>query len=157
MRTGSSGLVREAAGWLGPLYLDASALLKLYLSEPGSEELNAAVEGRRDLLVSDLAITEIVSALARRRREGALSGDNAAEVRRTVLAHVESGLLTRLELVAAVHREAERYMLTLDVPLRAADALHLALATGARAGSLVTYDARLAAAAHGVGLAARPG
>jgi hypothetical protein len=48
----------------GPLYCDTSALLKLFLPEPGSDAFNEVVEGRDDVLVSDLAVTEIVSALA---------------------------------------------------------------------------------------------
>src|SRR4029450_2847274 len=41
------------AGLPGPLYCDTSALIKLYLSEPGSDEFNQTVVGRGDLLVSD--------------------------------------------------------------------------------------------------------
>ena len=51
------------------MYLDTSALVKLYLPEAGSDEVNDAVVGRRDLMVSYLSITEVVSAVARRRRE----------------------------------------------------------------------------------------
>ncbi len=35
--------------------------------------LDAALVGRRDLIVSDLAVTELASAIARRTREGDLS------------------------------------------------------------------------------------
>ena len=59
----------EAAAPAGPLYCDASALAKLVLPETGSDELDAAVAGRDDLLVSDLAVTEVASALGRRVRE----------------------------------------------------------------------------------------
>ena len=54
----------------GPVYCDTSALLKLYLPERGSDEFNEAVKGRDDVLVSDLAVTEIISAIARRLRQG---------------------------------------------------------------------------------------
>jgi predicted nucleic acid-binding protein len=43
-----------------------------------------------------------------------------------------------------------------ETPLRAAAALHLALATSARAASLASFDARLAAAGRAVGLAIYP-
>jgi predicted nucleic acid-binding protein len=56
-----------------------------------------------------------------------------------------------------VHRRAEHFLLTLrETPLRAADALHLALATSARAASLASFDVRLSAAARAVGLATYP-
>ena len=57
-----------------------------------------------------------------------------------------------------VHRRAEQFLLSLpETPLRAADALHLALAASARAASLASFDARLAAAARAVGLTIYPG
>jgi predicted nucleic acid-binding protein len=56
-----------------------------------------------------------------------------------------------------VHRRAEHYLLTLKAAsLRAAEALHLALATSAGAASLATFDARLAAVARAGGLALYP-
>ena len=56
-----------------------------------------------------------------------------------------------------VHREAERLMLAIDnVPLRAADALHLALASLSGASAIVTYDLRLAEAAIRIGLNSLP-
>ena len=61
------------------------------------------------------------------------------------------------ELLGATHREAERLLLVVQtVPLRAADALHLALAIAGDAASIVTFDRRLADAARSVGLAAFP-
>jgi predicted nucleic acid-binding protein len=141
----------------GPLYCDASALLKLYFPEPGSDELNRLLEGREDLLASDLAVTEIVSALARRAREGALEWAEASRVQRALLAALDGGTCQRVELTRDVHRVAERLLLVRSgASLRAADALHLALAVSARAAGVATFDARLSAAARGVGLTAYP-
>jgi predicted nucleic acid-binding protein len=53
-------------------------------------------------------------------------------------------------------RRAEHFLLTRRAPLRAADALHLALAVSARAASLASFDARLAAVARATGLAIYP-
>jgi len=56
-----------------------------------------------------------------------------------------------------VHREAERLLLVMDgVSLRAADALHLALASLSGAAAIVTYDRRLAEAAARIGLNSLP-
>ena len=141
----------------GPLYFDASALVKLYLPEPHSGSLNRLVLGRRDTLVSDLAITEIVSSLCRRRREGALSAGSVSRIRRQLLSHLEGGVYTRVDLAPAVHREAERLLSAIDqVALRAADALHLALALGSGAATMLTFDRRLAAAARASGLGVYP-
>lgn len=137
----------------GPCYLDSSVLVKLYLPEPHSDEVNAAVRGRRDLMISDLAITEVVSAIARARREGLISSEDAARVHALILQQVDTGMVQRIDLAPHTHRTAEQFLLAIDsVPLRAADALHLALAVTAGAASLLTFDRRLAAAAWTIGL-----
>jgi hypothetical protein len=42
------------------VYCDSSALVKLSVSEPYSDAVNRALEGRDDLLVSDLAARRTV-------------------------------------------------------------------------------------------------
>jgi predicted nucleic acid-binding protein len=61
------------------------------------------------------------------------------------------------ELVPRVHRRAERLLLTSqENPLRALDALHVALALDADAATVVTFDPRLRAAAASQGLFVTP-
>lgn len=132
-------------------------MLKLYLPEPGSDEFNEIVEGRDDVLVSDLAVTEIVSAAARRLRQGSLPREAARRLQHAILGRLDEGVYHRVELTREVHRRAEHLLMTLeDTPLRAADALHLALAATARAASLASFDARLVVAARAAGLAVYP-
>lgn len=145
------------AGPKGPLYADTSALFKLYFPEPRGDAVNQTLLGRRDVVISELTVTEMVSALARRRREGVLHADVARKVYRTVLRHIEEGIYRCLELSAQTHREAERLLLVTEaVPLRAADALHLALAGSVRAKSLLTFDQRMAGAARAAGFVTIP-
>jgi predicted nucleic acid-binding protein len=141
----------------GPIYVDASALAKLYFPEPESNALNQQLVGRRDLVASDLVVTEVVSSLARRLRDGALSVNVAQRAHRTLLGHLDEGVFRRAELTLDCHRVAERLLLQLrQVPLRAADALHLALTTAADCATLLTYDVRLAKAAQAMGFAVYP-
>jgi len=116
------------------------------------------VEGRDDILVADLAVTEVVSALARRLREGALTREVADRLGQAVAEALDTGTYGRVELTRDVHRRAEHFLVSLTgTPLRALDALHLALATSARAASLASFDARLRAAARATGLVIYPG
>lgn len=141
----------------GPLYVDASALAKLYFREPESEALNALLAGRRDLVASDLAVTEVVSSLARRRREGAIGSAVVRRAQRAMLKHLDAGVFQRAELTPVGHRAAERLLMQMvQVPLRAADALHVALAASVGCAAVVTYDRRLATAAAAIGLAVHP-
>jgi predicted nucleic acid-binding protein len=136
-----------------PVYLDASALAKVYIPEPESEALESTLAGRRDLIVSRLAVTEVASAMVRRVRERQLRRREMAEVYRTLTGHVAKGRFLRADITATAHREAERLLMTLGtrVPLRAADGLHLALAALAGARTLVTFDRRMTAAAAAAG------
>ncbi len=67
----------------------------------------------------------------RRRREGALSAEHAKQLQHAILADLEAGFFQGIDLTRDIHRRAERFLLTLPVALRAADALHLALAVEA--------------------------
>jgi predicted nucleic acid-binding protein len=107
--------------------------------------------------VSDLTVTEIVSAAARRLQQKSLTPESARRLQHAILARLDEGTYHRVELTRDVHRRAEHFLLALQAaPLRAADALHLALAASGRAASLATFDTRLAAAARASGLAVYP-
>ena len=142
----------------GPVYLDASAWVKLYVQEPYSDALNGTLLGRKDLFVCDLGATEVASALGRACRERRLDRVSARRLQRRLRHHVASGVVQRLDLTPKVHIEAERLLLAATVPFRAADALHVALASASDMAVVVTYDPRLADAARSAGLAvAMPG
>ncbi|HLF12836.1 MAG TPA: type II toxin-antitoxin system VapC family toxin, partial [Gammaproteobacteria bacterium] len=113
----------EVLGVDAGIYIDSSALAKLYVPEAESEMLDAFLRGRRGLMISELAITEVLSAVARRKREGELRAKQANEIRDAVLADAASGVFGRLDLNPEVHREAERLLLVTDsLPLRTLDA-----------------------------------
>lgn len=142
-----------------PVYLDTSALAKVYISEPDSGELESALTGRRDLIVSDLAVTELTSAIVRRVRDAELSATHAQRVYHRVRQDLGAGELRCVELTAAAHRDAERVLMGVGrhVSLRAADALHLTLAALAGARVLITFDARMLIAATALGTFELPG
>jgi hypothetical protein len=141
--------------WAGPIYLDASAVVKLFVPEAESDDLNRALEGMEDVVLSDLALTETASALGRRVREGLLAPAESLRLHREAARLAAS--CRRGELTPRIHRRAERLLLTSrETPLRALDALHVALALDADAATLVTYDPRLRAAAVSQGLFVAP-
>jgi predicted nucleic acid-binding protein len=130
------------------LYLDTSALVKLYVEEPGSDEVGARVERASAVVTARIAYAEARAAFARHRREGGLTG---AELRRVVqqLDHEWStyGIVDAGEnVVRGTGALAERHA------LRGFDALHLASALELRrAGgeiAFMSFDARLTNAAR---------
>jgi uncharacterized protein len=136
-----------------PVYVDTSALAKLYVPERWSDELEAVLVGRRDVMVSDIAVTELTSALTRRVRDDEVSPADARRIYQRVLRDLESGEFQRGDLTAGTHREAERLLLAVGsrTALRAADALHLALAGLLGARVFLTFDKRMSAAAEALG------
>jgi len=131
--------------------------LKLYVSEPGSDDFNRVVERREDVLVSDLVVTEVTSALARRLRQGTGTLEAARRMQHSILERLDGGGYQRVELTRAVHRRAEQFLVSLtEIPLRTADALHLALAASGRALSMASFDGRLRRAARAAGLLTYP-
>ena len=116
--------------------------------------MNQALAGLTDVIVSDLALTEMASALGRRTREQLLTREEAQRLYREASKLHASSL--HAELTPPIHRRAERLMLSLAIPLRALDALHLATALDAEAATVVTFDPRLRDAAISQGLFVAP-
>ena len=146
-------LEQDAAEPAKGIYIDSSALAKVYVPEPESELLDEFLRGREDLMISELVITEVISAVARRRREGSISAKQANAIRDAVLSDAGSGTFQRLDLNPSIHRKAESMLLSTDsIPLRTLDALHVALALSGAAARVITFDARMAdaAALHGL-------
>jgi hypothetical protein len=129
--------------------------VKLFVPEPESDALNEALEGNRDVVVSDLALTEMASALGRRVREGRMSRAEARRLQREAEKLAE--VCRHVELTPPIHRRAERLLLSSqDVPLRALDALHVASALDVDAATVATFDPRLRAAALAQGFFVAP-
>ena len=133
-----------------PVYIDTSALAKLYVAEAESRLLERALIGRRDLLVSDLAVTELVSVLMRRARERSIALESATLIHGALMQRLAERMLHRVAVDGSVHRDAERLLMRFGdrIALRAADAMHLMLATRSGARSFVTFDRRLTSAAR---------
>ncbi len=123
------------------------------MPEAESEQLENFLRARQDLMISELCITEVVSAAARRKREGRLNARQVKEIHDAMLADAESGYYRRLGITPGIHRDAERMLLSTEsVPVRTLDALHIVLALSGLAERMITFDVRMANAAlvHGL-------
>ena len=106
------------------LFLDTSALVKIYIAEPGSERMREAAAREEPKAASVLAFAEIHATFARRRREELLLDAELDQVRLGFADDWEK--LTQMPVGAAVLRLVPR--LCERHPLRGADAVHLASA-----------------------------
>ena len=135
------------------LYLDTSALVKLYVREPETADLSAFVRRHAPPLpFSSLHELELTHALERRREDGDFSSIEVNRIVAAVEKDLESGVLARPTadwpgtFTRAIH------LLRQHRGLRSLDALHIGHALEAGAGWFVTYDRRQGKAASAEGL-----
>lgn len=119
-------------------YLDSSAIVKLAVRERESDALRRYLRGRRPLVSSALARTEVLRAT--------LPGGQPAQA-------VARRTLARIDLVRVNDRVLDAAGTLPPLDLRSLDAIHLATAhrLGSDLGEFVTYDGRLADAARSMG------
>lgn len=135
------------------LYLDTSALVKLYIEEPGSKEVRKQVEAARIVSTSRVAYVEARAGLARKLHEGELTPEEHRRVVGDLERDWENYLI--VEVSEAVARLGGK--LVDRHPLRGLDAIHLAsgllLKNRTRLDvSLSCFDDRLKSAAQAEGL-----
>lgn len=132
------------------IYLDTSSLVKLYVAEPDSDAVRRLVDEATVVATSGIAYPESRAALARRRRERALSP--AAYRMATRAFDDDWSRYLAVDVSAAICREAGR--LAERYRLRGYDSVHLAsyLEVARRAGVAETqfssFDERLNRAAR---------
>ncbi|MBN2450923.1 MAG: type II toxin-antitoxin system VapC family toxin [Lentisphaeria bacterium] len=131
--------------------LDASALAKRYVQEPGSDEVEGILMQTSALGLCVVCMPEIVSALSRLRRERVLSVVQYRQAKHALA--VDIGEATVLHLTPSVIARAVALLET-NV-LRALDSLHVACAIEWGAELFVSADHRQFAAAENAGLPSR--
>ena len=130
------------------MYLDSYILMKPLTVEPDSEFFLHALEGQ-PVTTSELAETEVFSALLARERDGKISRQDRQRAWQEFSRRVGSGESQIEPLNSLVQRKARQLLERChpQVPLRTLDALHLATIDRCQDFPLVTTDARLRAAA----------
>ena len=132
------------------LYLDTSSLVKLYVTEAGSDLVRQLVGDATVVATSVVAYAETRAALARLRRDGALTAAKLAVVKREFESEWPAYLTIEVtdSLSRLAGELAERYS------LRGFDSVHLASfadvarRAGARETHFSSFDARLTQAAR---------
>lgn len=125
------------------LYLDTSALVKLFVEEVGSEQVRALAEGRKSaevLLVSRLGYTEVSVTLARMVHHGRILAADLPRHQGSLDDYWDQSIqdvaLTE-EVLEDARQLAQRF------PLRTYDAIHLASAREARRMLRGVFDGEL--------------
>ena len=130
------------------VFFDSSAFAKRYVDEQGSSDVLSWCERASELALSVIAVSELVSAFCRLRREGRLSDELYSEINEHLMADIEDALIcdTSPDVVHNAIAALEGYS------LRAMDAIHLGAALVCAADVFVSADARQCSAARQFGL-----
>jgi len=139
------------------LYLDASAAVKRYVTEPGTAEVLQAIEASSMVGTGLISRAEIAAALAKAARMGALLPGEAEAALETF--RVEWPDFIRIQITEALVARADS--LAWQYGLRGYDAVHLAAALTWQEGmgepvALATFDRRLWESARQSGLLVFP-
>ena len=133
------------------IYLDTSVLVSLHVGENNSERTLEwfSQQGGKSLVISEFVTLEFACAIRRKVRSNRLSVDDAWRVE-FKFAHTVQNSLSVVRIPADSFLYATTMVQRSKTPLRAADALHLAIAK-ANDAVMATLDIGLADAARHFG------
>ena len=132
------------------VFFDSSAFVKRYVREAGSDAVLQWCDQASEILLSGIALAEIVAGFCRLQREAQITDSQYRQLKSLLLADVEDAAicdLTPMVLAQAISS------LEANV-LRGMDAIHIGSAVVLKAELFVTSDQRQLVAAQGCGLRA---
>lgn len=134
------------------MYFDTSLLVPYYCPEPLSQVAERTLRGDSRPTISDLVEVEFFSALAKKIREKQMAATDAAKTGEQFQAHLHAGMYTRIAIQRRHYETARNLVARFTLPLRALDALHLAVADVEDL-RLATADEDLSRSARSLGVA----
>jgi predicted nucleic acid-binding protein len=139
------------------LYLDSSAIVKQYISELGTPEVQSAVEGAQVIGTTVASRVEVTAALRKAVRVGVLTDEQAHPLVRAFATKWPNLIRTRVTERLVKHAAA----LAWAHSLRGYDAIHLASAAAwqqalGRPVTMATFDQQLWNAGEQIGLLTYP-
>ncbi len=139
------------------MYLDSAIIVKLLVRQSDSEWFDRALAGE-SFESSELALTEVRSALLANERKGQITSLERVAAAGKFHSMVEEEMLRLLALNRAVLERASEIQLACHpaIPLRTLDALHVATCELHRSGRMCATDGRLRAACEHFAIALLP-
>jgi predicted nucleic acid-binding protein len=135
------------------VYFDTSALIKLYVAEAFSTEVERLAAEAQRLAINRLGVLEWHCAMVRRVRTGQMSEDYLNLARTEFTRHLAEGYYRIVAYDDTLLVDALRVVdLVSPVPLRTLDALHLTAARNAGANRIATADDVMRRAANQLNL-----
>jgi len=139
------------------MYLDSAIIVKLLVREPDSDWFDERLRGET-FETSELALTEVQSALLAKQRAGSISAREAVAGMEKFRSMIEDDTITLFKLNHTVLERAAAMLVAChpQIPLRTLDALHVATADLHNSRKLSTTDHRMRAACERFAIALVP-
>lgn len=133
------------------LYVDTSVLVSAFSNEPLQAVALALLQAPQweQVCVSDWTVAEFACAIQAKVQRGETPAEVAHTIAQTVKNLISQGALHRLAVLREDHAAIERAAPRMDCPVRAADALHLAVAARNDITHFATLDKTQRTAANG--------
>jgi predicted nucleic acid-binding protein len=130
------------------VYFDSSAFAKRYVDEAGTAAVLEWCDRASELVLSTIAIPELISAFCRLRREGRLTAQQYDGLKSDLLSDISDAMICETSPRVIQHAVQALESHT----LRGMDAIHIGAALDSAAEAFVSADARQCAAAQAMGL-----
>lgn len=139
------------------MYLDSAIIIKLLVAEPDSDIFQNSLEGKI-LSSSELALTEVWSALLAKERNKAISAKQRAEAWQVFMERLQTKQFVLQPLDKTVLKRANHILQRCHpaVPLRTLDAIHTAACDLSHDFPFCTTDKRMRDAARVLGIPVFP-
>ncbi len=132
-------------------YLDTSIIVAYYCTESISERCEKIIIEDREPMISSLTVVEVASAISRKIREKFISSTDAVKLWHRFDYHRSQSYFIFKSLEARHFDRAVSFITQFKTPLRALDALHLAIALE-YSDKLITSDIHLAQSGKQLGI-----
>ena len=130
------------------VFFDTSAFVKRYVSEAGTDTVLQWCEQATEIILSGIALAEIVSTFCRLQREGKITDTQYRQLKSLLMADIEDAAICDLTPVVLAHAI---WSLEKNV-LRGMYAIHIGSALALKADVFVSADQRQLEAAARTGL-----
>ena len=130
------------------VFFDTSAFVKRYVSEAGTDTVLQWCEQATEIILSGIALAEVVSTFCRLQREGKITDTQYRQLKSLLMADIEDAAICDLTPVVLAHAI---WSLEKNV-LRGMDAIHIGSALALKADVFISADQRQLEAAARTGL-----
>lgn len=130
------------------IFFDSSAFVKRYISEVGTDAVLGWCDQATEIILSGIALPEIVSAFCRLQREGKITDTQYRQLKSLLLVDIEDTAICDLSPIVLAQAIAS---LEKNV-LRGMDAIHIGSAVALKADVFISADVRQLDAAARMGL-----